>query len=184
MITPPAIGSDRLEPLVARVEAWVASGQRWFALDGLGACGKSTLARALAERVGMDVIALDDFTRPGAVGWERDRFREQVWEPAQAGRVVRYQRHHWTSPTPTDWVELPAAGAVLVEGIGASEPPEGVHWDKLIWVSAAEAVRGARADERDPGRFGCWSQTWRPIEQEWFERAEPWRRADLVWVNA
>lgn len=170
--------------LTGIVEGWVRDGLRWLAIDGLGASGKTTVADELAGVLGLAVVHLDDFTRPGAVGWERDRFREQVVEPLRAGRDARYQRHHWTSPEPSDWVDLPAAGPVVVEGLGASEPPPGVIWDRLVWVAAAPGVRRGRAEARDPGRFSCWSQTWRPIEQEWFERAQPWRGADLVWVNA
>ncbi len=164
-------------------------GAQWLAIDGLGASGKSTLAdRVLAAAPqppigrGLALVHLDDFTRPGTVGWERDRFREQVVDPLRAGTTARYQRWHWTSDEPGDWVEIPAASAVLVEGIGATEPPEGVAWDRLVWLAAAPSVRTRRAEQRDPGRFGCWSSTWRPIEDEWFVRAQPWRIADLVWV--
>lgn len=183
MTTSLVSGTDRSAPVVEHVERWTAAGSRWIAIDGLGASGKTTLADEIANALGLAVVHLDDFTRPGAVGWERERFREQVVEPLQAGRAARYQRHHWTSPEPTDWVDLPTSQAVIIEGIGASEPPEGVTWDRVVWVAVSEAVRHRRAEVRDPGRFGCWSQTWRPIEQQWFERSQPWRGADLVWVN-
>ncbi|MGA4509023.1 uridine kinase family protein [Propionibacteriaceae bacterium G1746] len=176
---------QRHAPLLHAVADWVDEGARWIVIDGLGASGKTTLADQLVAHVdGLAVVHLDDFTRPGAVGWERERFTAQVWAPLQAGQAARYQRHHWTSPEPTDWVDLPAARAVLVEGIGASEPPKGVAWDRFIWLAAPESVRSERAALRDPGRFGCWSQNWRPTEQEWFDRTEPWRGADLVWVTA
>ena len=178
------IRDDRVVPLAAHVGQWVAAGQRWIALDGLGAAGKTTVACDLADRLDLSVVSVDDFTRPGAVGRERDRFRAQVWEPLCAGRDARYQRHHWTSPEPTEWVDLPADRAVLVEGLGVSEPGAGMRWDRLVWVSAPPSRRAQRAADRDAGRFGCWSQTWRPIEQEWFDRAQPWRGADLVWVTA
>ena len=165
------------------VERWASDGAQWIAVDGLGASGKTTLADELSSVLGLAVVHLDDFTRPGAVGWERERFRHQVFEPLRAGGRARYQRHHWTSPAPTDWVDLVAAGPVVVEGLGVSEPPEGLSWDRLVWVAAPVALRRRRAEARDPGRFSCWSQTWGPIEQEWFERSQPWRGADLIWVN-
>lgn len=173
------------DPLVAKVSQWCASGARWIALDGLGASGKTTLAEVLARHVpGLVVVHVDDFTRPGTVGWERDRFAAQVHEPLLAGASARYQRWHWTSPEPTEWCTIPAGSSVLVEGIGASEPPQGMLWDRVLWLSAPEPVRMRRAADRDPGRFGCWTQNWRPIEQEWFEESAPWRRADLVWCTA
>ncbi|MGJ6981340.1 hypothetical protein ACSDQ9_12555 [Aestuariimicrobium soli] len=172
------------------VRGWFDDGARVVAIDGLGASGTSTLAALVAAELAasdvadIDVVTLDDFTRPGAVGWERDRFVRQVYAPVRAGEPVRYQRHHWTSPVPTEWVELAAGRRLLVEGIGASEPPAGVTWDRLLWLAAPAPVRNDRARRRDPDRHACWSGTWAPIEDEWFVRTSPWTKADAVWVNA
>lgn len=175
----------RLAPAAEWIARRFEADARAFALDGLGASGKSSLAALVAERVpAAHVVTLDDFTRPGAVGWERERFVEQVWTPWRQGLPARYQRHHWTQAEPGEWTEVPAGAKLLVEGIGASEPPEGVVWDVLVWLAASPAVRTARAQRRDPGRFGCWNQTWRPIEDAWFADQRPWRGADLCWVNA
>ncbi|MGA4669231.1 hypothetical protein ACPCG0_05445 [Propionibacteriaceae bacterium Y1923] len=185
-MTESAVPTASLPPaeLLVTVARWLDEGARWIAVDGLGASGKTTLADQLAAHVdGLAVVHLDDFTRPGAVGWERERFREQVYEPLRVGVATRHQRHHWTSTEPTDWVELSPGRGVLVEGVGASEPPEGLVWDRVLWVAAPQERRHRRAEARDVGRFECWAQNWRPVEQEWFERARPWRGADLVWVN-
>ena len=176
---------DRHDAVLDLVERWRGEGARWVGLDGLGASGKTTLAELVAQRLDdVAVVHLDDFTRPGTVGWERERFRSQVFEPLSAGRAARYQRWHWTSDAPTDWCDVPPGSTVIVEGIGAAEPPDGLAWDRLIWLSCPTSVRMGRAERRDPGRFSCWSQTWRPIEQQWFDSDEPWRNADLVWCTA
>lgn len=178
------VSAPRLQPACDLLVGWLDAGRRWLAVDGLGASGKTTLAAMVqCERPGLHVVHLDDFTRPGTVGWERERFRDQVWQPLRRGVSARYQRWHWTSPEPTDWVEVPADAAILVEGIAASESPDAVSWDGLVWLAAPLGVRMARAAQRDPGRFSCWSTTWQPTEQAWFAGEQPWRRADAVIVT-
>lgn len=173
------------EYAVNRVAALLDGGARWIAVDGLGAAGKSTLTEAVQHaRPEVAVVHLDDFTRPGTVGWERERFVEQVYLPLQRGEAARYQRWHWTDSEPTDWLEIEAGAPVLIEGIGSSEAPASVHWDAVIWVAAAPTTRLRRAAQRDPGRQACWAETWRPIEDEWFTRTQPWCQADLIWVNS
>src|SRR4051794_14963400 len=97
-------------------------------IDGPGAAGKSTLAGLL--RAGLEpaaVVQVDDFYLPSAVRGSRageigalfdlPRLASQVVLPAAAGCAFRYQRYDWDTDTLTDWVEVPAAGPVIIEGV-------------------------------------------------------------------
>jgi len=163
----------------------LSEGEQWIAIDGLGASGKSELARLTHQaNPQIAVVALDDFTRPGSVNWDGDRFLQQVRYPLDAGQDAHYQRWHWTSDQPGEWVTIPAGTPVLVEGIGASTPPGQTYWDLTVWMEAPPQTRMARAERRAPERFACWSATWRPIEDAWFENALPWKLSDLIVINA
>lgn len=166
---------------VAAVADALARGARWIVIDGLGASGKTTFA-ALVEAAWPDaqVVHLDDFTRPGAVAWEAERFLEQVYRPLSANLPSHYQRWHWTEPTPGEWVSLVAGQPVVLEGIGASDPEVGVDWDLRVWLEAAEEERCARAERRDPARYECWATNWRPIEARWAAERRPWEQADII----
>ena len=159
-------------------------GARWLVVDGLGASGKTTFAsRVEAGWADAQIVHLDDFTRPGAVAWDSERFLEQVYQPLSAGLPARYQRWHWTQAEPGEWVDLAAGRPVILEGIGASDPEVDVAWDVRVWLDASEEERCVRAERRDPARFECWTTTWRPIEARWAEDSRPWERADIVVSN-
>ncbi|HNV10842.1 MAG TPA: hypothetical protein PKN27_05875 [Propionibacteriaceae bacterium] len=170
-----------LDQSVALVVDALDRGARWIVVDGLGASGKTTFASGIVEaRPQVQVVHLDDFTRPGSVAWESERFLEQVYRPLAGGSPASYQRWHWTQAEPGEWVDLGAGRPVVLEGIWASDPAVAVDWDLRVWLEVPEEERCARALLRDPARYECWSTTWRPIEAKWAATQRPWERADVV----
>ncbi|TML41773.1 MAG: uridine kinase [Actinobacteria bacterium] len=153
-----------------------------IAVDGLGGAGKTTLARKIAAEVGdVTVVCLDDFARPTALGWEQDRFVEQVLQPVLNGRPGRYQRWDWDADAPAEWHEVPTNGVLVVEGVSSTRREIGHPWDLTIWVSAPFAVRLRRGVERDgePMR-SVWTGRWMPEEDAYLMQQRPDERADLI----
>lgn len=158
------------------------TGTRWVGVDGKGAAGKTTLAaRVAAALPGAVVVHIDDFARPGVLGWERDRFRAQVLEPLRSGRPARYQRWDWVSDTGAEWHDVPVGVPVVVEGVSSTDVRLGVPWDFTIWVEAPYEVRLARARERDGEEMlPVWTQDWMPSEDAYEAEQRPQQRVDLV----
>jgi uridine kinase len=177
----------RLEP--EAVPAWVRkrlagrTGTRWVGVDGLGAAGKSTLARRIAaELPGAQVIEVDDFARAGVRGWDRELFAAQVLDPLLDGRPARYQRWDLVADAGLDWVEVPAGVPVVVEGVSATDDRVPVPWDATLWVAAPAAVRRRRilARDSDPELLQRWRTDWLPSEQSYAAAQRPWQRVDLI----
>ena len=157
------------------------SGTRWVGIDGFGAAGKSTLAREIAaELPGSVVIAVDDFGRAGIRGWDRELFTAQVLQPLLAGRPGRYQRWDLSTDTGTDWVEVPAGGPVIIEGVSATDERVAVPWDVTLWLDVPADVRWQRILERDPDRLDRWRTDWLPSEQAYAAAQHPMARVNFV----
>jgi uridine kinase len=150
-------------------------------VDGFGAAGKSTLAQEIAaELPGSVVIAVDDFGRAGLRGWDRDLFTVQVLRPLLAGQPGRYQRWDLNSDTGTDWIEVPAGGPVIIEGVSATDQRLAVPWDVTLWLDVAADVRWRRILQRDPELLDRWRTDWLPSERAYAAAQQPMARVDLV----
>lgn len=149
-------------------------------VDGLGAAGKSTFAEALAAEIGGVVVHTDDLSAPGSDPWEIDRFLADVWAPLSQGQPARYRVHHWTQARPGECREVPVGVPVVLEGVRSTARANPAPFDLKIWLDVDEPIRLARAEARDPGRFGCWTSNWMPIENAWLAAERPDLAADLV----
>lgn len=149
-------------------------------VDGLGAAGKTTFAATLAAEIGGVVVHTDDLSAPGSDPWEIDRFIREIWTPLAQGRTARYRVHHWTQADPGECREVPAGMPVILEGVRSTARANPAPFDLKIWLEVDEATRMARAEARDPGRFGCWTTNWMPIENAWLATERPDLAADLV----
>ncbi len=170
-----------LAEVIALVEARGLRGRTsLIGVDGLGASGKSTFAGELADAICGVVVHVDDLSAPGSKPWEIDRFLRDIWTPLSQGQPARYQLHHWTSAEPGEWVEVPAGVPVILEGVRATAKANPAPFDLKIWLDADQPTRLARAEARDPGRFGCWTTNWMPIEDAWLANERPDLAADYV----
>jgi uridine kinase len=152
---------------------------RVVAVDGPSAAGKSTFATALAEALdGAPVVRSDDFPVP----WEGDPLAwwppltARVLHPLRAGRRGRFRRYDWRSGAYAEWVEVPPAPVVIVEGVGAARAEAPVAY--RIWVEAPYDVRRRRAAERGDD-LGSWER-WATTEARHFAADRTRERIDLV----
>jgi uridine kinase len=161
------------------------------AVAGAGAAGKSTLARAIQQVAANEVtvIEFDDFYRPsvshapdGELGarFEWRRLLEQVLEPLHAGHAAHYQRYDWDNDEMGAWVDVPAHGIVIVEGIYSSRAELSHLYDFVIWVDAPADLRLQRGIERDGEEAReRWLTEWMPDEEAFIEQDDPVGRADV-----
>ena len=140
---------------IALIEARVQKQDRLVvALDGMSCSGKTTFARALADRFAGSVVHMDDFflpadrftdemqTLPGG-NMDRARFREEVLTPLLAGENFAYTpfscRDQALLPD-----RVPVSGRlVVVEGAYALLPDWGKYYDLALFLEvSAEEQQG------------------------------------------
>ena len=132
------------------------------AIDGIGGCGKSTLANELAERLNLMSVSTDDFYRvmdegervklSAKQGYERyfdwERLREHLLEPFSEKKVARYERYDWGSNKLDGEVVIEKPSLLLVEGVQAARPELQQFYDGLIYVHTSRQIATQRVRDR------------------------------------
>lgn len=172
-----------LDALARRVRESLprAGSTRVVALDGPAGSGKTTLAARLAARLDdAPVMHMDDLY-PGWDGLAHaaTAVAEQVLVPLAENRPARYRRWDWHAGRYAEWVDVPAAPVLVVEGCGSGSTPGAACLALLLWVEAPRDVRMARGIERDGDAFRPHWERWARQEQALFATEHTRRRADL-----
>jgi uridine kinase len=154
---------------------------RLVAVDGPGGAGKSVFAERLAAALGDTPIAhTDDFA-----SWENplrwwDGLEAHVLHPLQEGRPAHYRAYDWTGRGAGEWREIPAADAVILEGVSSSRRVVTPRLSFAVWIDTPRDLRLARGIERDGAAMrGHWD-AWMAEEDGHFEADGARGRADLV----
>ncbi len=163
------------------------------AIDGRSGVGKSTLARALAERLGAAVVEGDDFFAGGValrddgpreraaacIDWRRQR---PVLAALRAGRPASWRRFDWSAfdgSLEPDAVTCEPAPVVVLEGVYSARPELADLIDCRVLVTAPDAVRTRRLLARE-GSIDPWARQWHEAELYYFTRIAPPAWFDLV----
>ncbi|MFI6586200.1 uridine kinase [Embleya sp. NPDC050493] len=155
-------------------------GTRLVAVDGIGGSGKTTLADALAVRLGgAPVVRLDDFARPGDFfGW-LPRLRARLLEPLARGQATRCETYDWAGYRVSGWSEVPAAPVLILEGVGAARRELGAVTALRIRVDTPAEVAAARTLDRDGPQVAWFWRLWRAAEAAHLAEDRPWTRPHL-----
>jgi uridine kinase len=164
-------------------------------IDGRGGAGKSTLARALGDRLGdATIVAFDDFYLPSTrrveqreaddepgSAFEWRRLCEQVIRPLASGASARYQRYDWDADAMGEWLQITAGGTLIIEGNYCTRPELAGFYDLTVWVEAPFEVRLRRGLERDGEQARSrWLGEWMPEEDRYVAATNPMARVDVV----
>jgi uridine kinase len=161
-----------------------------IAIDGFGGSGKSNLSRQLLKllRDGL-IIQTDDFIK---YPHETNVF-EHDWEAIE-NKVLKRLKEVTSVTTKTyDWHTLKAVTDeqstiqkyILFDGIGLLEPKYLKYYNLKIWIDCPYELaleRGKKRDREDQGvdHDQLWDEVWGPGSQQYFERAQPHKRADIL----
>jgi uridine kinase len=153
--------ADRIQESPARLGR-----TRLVLVDGPSGAGKTTLAYALAGTVPVELVHTDDLVD----GWDDqftywNRLERLVLGPIRAGRPGRYQAYDWYQGRfDGDPIEVPAAGVLVVEGVGAGRARARAQASLSLFVDAPLAVREARSLARDGPAMQDHLREWRRRE--------------------
>lgn len=162
-----------------------------IALDGRCASGKTTLAAALQEKTGCNVIHMDDFfLRPeqrtqrrmeepgGNVDYER--FLEEVMLPLSRGEAFSYRPYDCKKKALVDVISVTPKTITVVEGAYSCHPVLWDYYDLHVFLSVEreEQLRRIRRrnGEEAVERF---RDLWIPLEEHYFTAYRIEERCDL-----
>jgi uridine kinase len=159
---------------------------RVVAVDGPAGSGKTTLAAAVAAGctvagASAQVVHMDDLYA-GWTGLDGDlwpRLSAQVLEPLRRGRPGRFQRYDWVTGRFADWVDVPVADVLVLEGCGSGRREGARDLGVLVWVEADDDTRLARGLERDGAAARPHWERWMRDEATHFARERTRERADV-----
>jgi len=139
------------------------------------------------------IVRVDNFFKPLAE-W-RPQFGRAIphlrWEDLlivlnqlRAGQTARYRAYDWRKDRLGPETDV-QADCVIVEGLYALKKSAAELYDLAIWVEAGMDSRMNRVVARDGTAFlDRWNREYLPLERDYVEDEEPWRRADIVVAGA
>lgn len=147
-------------------------------IDGRSGSGKTELATLMAESLeDATLVRLDDLY-PG-------------WDGLDAGSAAvpalitsrRWQAWDWQRDAPGRVCDVPLAGTLIVEGVGAISAASRPLSDVAIWVELDDVTRRRRALERDGATYEPYWDRWAQQELNFISREDPKSLADVVVSN-
>jgi energy-coupling factor transporter ATP-binding protein EcfA2 len=156
---------------------------RLVTVDGPAGSGKSTLAARLSALLDdAPVVHMDDLYE-GWTGLSADvlrRLRDGVLDPVADGRGGAFRRYDWDAGRFADVVTVPAAFALVVEGVGAGAREVDAAASLRVWVEVPRDLRLARGLERDGVALRDEWLRWADVEERHFAADGTRDRADAV----
>ncbi len=147
-------------------------GTRLVCIDGPAGSGKTTLAAAVGQAVGaVPVVHMDDLYE----GWEQSLGDQLAWRidawlltPWEAGLAGRHPRYDWVQARFCDWIEVPAAPVVILEGCASATAGIRERASVVVWVEAPVALRLERGLDRDGDALEAQWRVWQRREATHF----------------
>jgi cytidylate kinase len=147
-------------------------GRRFICVDGPAGSGKTTLA----ESVGAPVVHLDDLYA-GWTGLQQGLDQAQALvDSLDAGEPAGYRRFDWHRGEYAEWVPVPAADLIVIEGCGAGSLKADAL---LVWVEASPEECLRRGLARDGEAMRDHWVRWQVTEAELFARDHTRERAEI-----
>jgi hypothetical protein len=145
-------------------------------VDGRSGTGKTTLGNAVAERLGAQIVHLDDVYP----GWDGLRAAAEAVVTDVLGAPSGYRRWDWEAGGPTDWVPLDPDVPIVIEGCGALSRASAASASLRVWLEADDDTRWQRAIGRDGEVFAREWERWAAQESAFIAAEAPAALADVV----
>jgi len=151
-----------------------------IAIDGRCASGKTTLAAALAERLGAGVLHMDDFfLRPEQRTPERyaepggnvdyERFLTEVLLPLSHGETFTYRPFDCHTMQLAEPITFTPTAVTIVEGTYSCHPELREYFDLRIFLTVSPEEQLKRLSTRPGADLQMFREKWIPLEERYFE---------------
>jgi uridine kinase len=153
-------------------------------IDGPPGSGKTTLAGALSEALGgAPVVHMDDLYE----GWGQalgdplaQRIEAWLLVGWRAGLPGTHPRFDWAQGRYAEWVTVPAAPIVILEGCASGSARIRHRSSLVVWVEAPAELRLERGVERDGAALAPQWRAWQAHEQAHFTADGTREAADVI----
>jgi hypothetical protein len=175
---PTAVAAVVLELAGARPPTLGAG--RLVCIDGPAGSGKTTLAGALAEPTGAQVVHMDDLMAGWDGATDTAAQLDSIVRPLLLGRPGSYRHFDWGRDRFAGTVAVPPGPWLVIEGVGSGSPAVSAGTTVLVWVEADDDLRLARGMTRDGWAM---EDRWRQFmadESAMFARDRTRDRADVL----
>lgn len=156
---------------------------RLICVDGPAGSGKSTFAGRLASALNAPLVRMDDLYE----GWDGaftadlpGRIDAWLLTPLRHGLGPRHLRFDWLRNCFGEWVELPAADAIVLEGVRSADTAIRAHASLVVWVESAEELRFERVVQRDGEAIRPAMEKFQSCERVHFVEQGTREAADLI----
>lgn len=166
-----------------------------LAIDGRCAAGKTTLARALQERLSCNVVPMDDFflrpeqrtperyQEPGG-NVDRERFWEEVLLPLKSGTAFCYQPFDCRRMALGKPIYVSPKAITIIEGAYSCHPALWDFYDLHVFLTLSPNVQLRRLTDRNPEMLERFLQQWIPLEEQYFHAYDLETRCELRFDGA
>ncbi len=168
------------EAICETIRSSMAAGNRMIvAIDGRCAAGKSTVARAIAERLQASLIHMDDFfLRPSQRTPERlatpgenidhERFLQEVILPLKENKPFAYRPFLCGPQALGDPIRVSPTAVTLIEGSYACHPSLRDSYDLRVFLTVDPEEQMERIRKRNGDYATVFRNTWIPLEENYF----------------
>jgi para-aminobenzoate synthetase len=154
---------------------------RVVGVDGRSGAGKSTFARALAERLDAPLLQLEGLYE-GWAGLDRgvELLDSDVLTPLAAGWPGLAPQYDWELEAWGDPLAVPITPILVIEGVGVGAARVARHLSLLVWLDVPDELRKERALARDGEAYLPYWEGWAAQERALLAREDIAARADVI----
>lgn len=168
-----------------------------IAVDGRCASGKTTLAQALADRLGGTAFHMDDFflrpeqrtearldTPGGNVDYER--FYDEILRPLSEGeKTVALNAYDCASRSLMPTVTVKPEGVIIIEGAYSCHPFLREYYDLRVFLTVTPEEQMKRIISRNGAdQAEVFRKKWIPLEEKYFSECRTEESCDLSFDNS
>ena len=150
-------------------------------IDGPAGSGKTTLAGRFGTALGAQVLHADDMYEGwGGLSVLWDILGKRILEPLSRGEQAGFECWDWNTSKRAEHIAVPAADALVIEGVGVAQRAARTYASLTIFVDAPWPERLARGVARDGESMRAQWEVWQCAEEEFLNAEGTLQASDIV----